>query len=331
MLARWSLCVVNQAGEILVHRHLKAAPAPCLTSLAPYREDRVVCVESLFTWSWRADLCAHEGMPCVLGHALSMQAIHAGKAKNATIDAHTMAVLLRGGLVPHADVYPAERRATRDLLRRRRQLRRQRAAWLAPSQQTNRPYHLPESGTQLADTTHRVGVAERCPEPAVQQRLAVDLARIHPDDRRRTDLERSIVQPATEPEAHTCSRWRSSPGVGTILARGRLDAIHAIRRCPRVQACVASGRLVTWAQASAGQRDGPAGQTIGHADLTWACSDAAVRCWRNHPAGQQDLARLAKKPGPGQAFTGLAQTWARAVSDLLTRDPACDLDTWLPA
>ena len=41
-------------------------------------------------------------MSLVLGHALSMQAIHGGKAKNDTIDAQHIAVLLRGGMLPQA-------------------------------------------------------------------------------------------------------------------------------------------------------------------------------------------------------------------------------------
>jgi hypothetical protein len=56
-----------------------------------------------------------------------MNAIHAGKAKHDTIDAHTIAVRLRGGLLPQASVYPAKMRATRDLLRRRIHLMRTRA------------------------------------------------------------------------------------------------------------------------------------------------------------------------------------------------------------
>jgi transposase len=58
-------------------------------------------------------------MPFVLGPALYRQAIHGGKAKHDQIDAQTIAVLLRGRMLPQAYVYPAERRATRDLLRRR--------------------------------------------------------------------------------------------------------------------------------------------------------------------------------------------------------------------
>jgi transposase len=88
-----------------------------------------------------------------------MKAIHGGKAKNDTIDAHTIAVLRRGGMLPQTSVYPAEMRATRDLLRRRRHLTRQRAERLAQIQQTNSRYNLPEISTKLADKVNRDGVA----------------------------------------------------------------------------------------------------------------------------------------------------------------------------
>ena len=58
-------------------------------------------VECIFTWYWLADLCAREGIPFVLGHALYMKAIHGGKAKNDKIDAQKIAVLLRGGHAAH--------------------------------------------------------------------------------------------------------------------------------------------------------------------------------------------------------------------------------------
>ena len=113
------LCLLNQDGEIVLHRNMKAAPEPFLKAMAPSREDLVVAVECLFPWYGLADLCAQAQMPFVLGQALYMQASHGGKAKHDTIDAQNIAVLLRGGMLPQAYVYPAEMRATRDLLRRR--------------------------------------------------------------------------------------------------------------------------------------------------------------------------------------------------------------------
>jgi hypothetical protein len=72
-------CIFNRDGEMLGHRHMPAGPEPCLKTLAPYRTDLVVCVEGLFPWYGLADRCAREGMPCVLGHALAMKAIHGAK------------------------------------------------------------------------------------------------------------------------------------------------------------------------------------------------------------------------------------------------------------
>src|SRR3989454_2225351 len=112
------VCILDAAGSVLVHQNLPAKPEALLAILAPYREELVVAVECIFTWYWLADLCAKEGIAFVLGHALYMKAIHGGKAKNDKIDAHKIPVLLRGGMLPQADVYPAEMRATRDLLRR---------------------------------------------------------------------------------------------------------------------------------------------------------------------------------------------------------------------
>jgi len=70
------LCILNQAGEKLVHRKLSCDRDELLKALKPYREDLVVAVESLFCWYWLADLCQAHGIAFVLGHALYMKAIH---------------------------------------------------------------------------------------------------------------------------------------------------------------------------------------------------------------------------------------------------------------
>ena len=98
------VCLMNRNGEILVHRNMKAGPDPFLKAIAPYRDNLVVAVACMLTWYWLADLCAQEGIAFVLGHALSMKAIHGGKAKNDKIDSQKIAGLLRGGLLPQAYV-----------------------------------------------------------------------------------------------------------------------------------------------------------------------------------------------------------------------------------
>ena len=323
------VCILSQDGEILLHRNMKTSPETLLKAIAPYRVDLVIAVECLFTWYWLADLCAQEQIPFVLGHALYMKAIHGGKAKHDKINAQNIAVLLRGGMLPQAYVYPAEMRATRDLLRRRLHLTRQRAALLTHVQQTNWQYNLPESGKQLADKANRDGVAERFPEPAVQKRVAVDLALIDYDDQLLSDVELSIVQTAKPHHAQTLYRLPSVPGIGTMLSLVLLYEIHDIPRFPRVQDFVSYGRRVKCAQESAGKRSGTSGAKIGNTSLKWAFSEAAVLCLRNHPAAQQDLARLEPKHGKGKALTILAHTWARVVYDLLKRDTVFDMQKFL--
>jgi hypothetical protein len=172
------VCLLNQDGESRLHRHRKTRPEVLLKAIAPYREELVVAVACIFPWYGLADLCAQAPMPFVLGHALYMTAIHGGKAKNDTIDSQNIAVRLRGGMLPQAYVYPAEMRATRDVLRRRLPLTRQRAALLAHVQPTNSQDNRPESGKKLASKANRDGVAERFPEPAVHKSVEVDLTLI---------------------------------------------------------------------------------------------------------------------------------------------------------
>jgi transposase len=296
-----SVCLIDQNGEILVHRHMKTSPEAFLHILAPYRHGVVVAVECLFTWYWLADLCADDGIPFVLGHALSMKAIHGGKAKNDTIDSQKIAVLLRGGLLPQASVSPAQMRATRDLLRRRMHLAHTRAELLAHVQHTNSQSNLPAIGKKIAYQAHREGVAERCAAPAVQKSIEVDLALITSYDPRLGDVERPIVNTATHHDANTLYLLHTVPGIGKMLRLVRLYDIHDVTRFPRVQDCVSSCRLVTCARESAGKRYGTSGAKIGKAHLTWAFSEAAVLCLRDHPAAQHYLTRLEKKHDKGKA------------------------------
>ena len=86
------VCILPHDGALLLHRAMQARPEPFLQASAPSREESVGAVECLLTWDWLAALGAHDGVPCVRGQALSMQAIHGGTAQNARIDARQSAV-----------------------------------------------------------------------------------------------------------------------------------------------------------------------------------------------------------------------------------------------
>jgi transposase len=308
---------------------MTATPEALLKAIAPYHDQIVLAAECMVTWYWLADCCAEHGIPFVLGHALYMKAIHGGKAKNDKIDAHKIAVLLRGGMLPQAYVYPAAMRATRDLLRRRMHLARKRGELLAHVQNTNSPYNLPAIGKKIAYKANRDGVAERFADPAVQKSIEVDLALITYYDALLRDVELSLVKTAKHHDAQTLYLLQTVPGIGKILSLVLLYEIHDIERFPRVQDFASYCRLVKCARESAGKRSGTAGAKIGNAHLKWAFSEAAVLFLRDNPAAQHMLARLEKKHSKGKALTILAHKLARAVYYMLKRQTAFDLDTFL--
>jgi transposase len=232
-------------------------------------------------------------------------------------------------MLPQASVYPAEMRATRDLLRRRMSLMRQRAALLAHVQHTNRQYHLPEIGKKLAYKANRTGVADRFPEPSVHKTVEVDLRLIDDDDSRLQDLELYIVKTAKHHDIQTFSRLRPIPGVGQILALVLLYEIHEITRFPRVQEVVSYARLGNCPRESAGKRSGTGGHQLGHVPLQRAFSEAAVLFLRNHPLGQAPLTTLARQHGKAQALSIRAHQLGRAVYFMLKRPEAFDLHQFL--
>lgn len=71
---RLYVCILNQAGEIVLHKNIKATPDALTKAPAPYQSNLVIGVECMFTLYWVADLCADEGIEFVLGHALYMRA-----------------------------------------------------------------------------------------------------------------------------------------------------------------------------------------------------------------------------------------------------------------
>lgn len=216
-----------------------------------------------------------------------MKAIHGGKAKNDKIDAHKIAVLLRGGMMPMAYVYPSEMRSTRDLLRRRTHLVRKRAELLAHVQNTNYQYNLPDIGKKIAYKANRDGVAERFPDEAVQRSIELDLKLLDFYDSLLLRLEHELSLTAKAHDADSYFRIRSIPGIGRILGMTILYEIHDISRFPRVQDFVSYCRLVKSAKESAGKRMGTSGKKIGNAHLKWAFSEAAVLFLRRNPLGKK--------------------------------------------
>ena len=324
------LCILeHDSGKTLLHRNVRCEPDRFLRAIEPYRDDLVVSAECIFCWYWLADLCAQHDIPFVLGHALYMKAIHGGKAKNDRIDAHKIAVLLRGGAFPVAYVYPRGMRATRDLLRRRLFFVRRRSELFSHIRIVFHQLNLPAPTGQLHYAGNRSGLAEAVPDPVVRVSIEADLAMAARLDEIIRSLERTIRHQAKVDDPETYKRLQTIPGVGRILALTLLYELHDISRFPRVQDFLSYARLVKSQKSSAGKVMGTSGAKIGNAHLKWAYSEAAVLFLQKNPPGQRLINRLRSKHGRGKALSVLAARIGRASYYMLRRNTAFDMDRFM--
>ena len=324
------VCIIDhEDGKVLLHRNLRCEPDEFLRAIAPYREDLVVAAECIFCWYWLADLCSREGIPFVLGHALYMKAIHGGKAKNDKIDAHKIAVLLRGGALPMAYVYPREMRATRDLLRRRLHFVRRRSQLFTHIRLTFHQHNLPAPAGPLHPQRNRTGLADALPDPIVRASMEADLAVAERLDEVIRNLERTARRQARNDDPETLRLLQTIPGVGKILSLTLLYELHNVHRFPRVQDFLSYARLVKSQKSSAGKVSGTSGAKIGNAHLKWAFSEAAVLFLQRNPPGQKLIQRLRSKHGRGKAMSILASRLGRASYFMLRRETAFDMDRFM--
>jgi transposase len=324
------VCILDGSGTVLVSRNIDCSAKSFLFAVKAYRDDLVVAVECMFTWYWLADLCAKENIAFVLGHALYMRAIHGGKAKNDRIDAHKIAALLRGGMIPQAYVYPPEMRATRDLMRRRNHLMRKRSELIAHIQNTASQYNLPPFEHRISKKHQRVGLLEHFPDPQVRNSVALDVAVIDHYDELLPKLERHIRACAKGHDPKAFVLLRSIHGCDLIIPLIILYEVHDIARFPRVQEFLSYCRLVKPTRESAGKIQGHSGRKIGNAHLKWAFSELATTFLRTNPRAQGLHERLKKKHGKGKALSILAAKLARAVYYMLSRQKVFDADKFYP-
>ena len=325
------VCVVDQQGNKRLHRNFHTRDTHTfLEHITPFGPSLVVGCESTFNWYWLCDLCEEKRIPFVLGHALYLKAIHGGKVKNDKVDSEKLAYLLRGGNFAVAYSYPADWRATRDLLRRRTHYVRRRGQTMTHVTCTHHQYNLPPS-RKLQYASNRDGVAEAFSDPAVRYSVETDLRMLgHYDDIVR-DLERTLEQSAKVHDPNNFFRLQTIPGVGRIIAMTMLYEIHDIKRFESVGRFLSYCRLVKGQHESNGRNYGSPGKKIGNAYLKWAFSEAIPLLKRQSPQARAFCQRIERKHGLARANSLLAVKLGRAVYSMLRRGHVFNIDKMIGA
>jgi transposase len=120
-------CVLMQEGEMEQRVRVENRPDHLKAFLSTIPRPATVALEAGYHWTPLLDLVEESGLKVVPVHPSRVKLIAQARVKTDTIDATTVAHLLRLGYLPTAYIPPPEVRYQRELLRHRAQLGRMRA------------------------------------------------------------------------------------------------------------------------------------------------------------------------------------------------------------
>jgi len=112
------IAVLTEEGELQQHR-LTNDPRQLEQFFGKLPTRTPIAIEATGTWWWLVDLLERLGHQPILSHPKATKAIAAARLKNDKVDAHRLALLLRGDLLPTVWIPPATLREARELVRHR--------------------------------------------------------------------------------------------------------------------------------------------------------------------------------------------------------------------
>lgn len=324
------ICLVQKDGEILLHKKLRNNFELFQAKTKKYADDMSVGVESTHNYYWFYDACKKAGIPFYLGHAYYLRAIRGKKKKDDKLDSRTLSDLMRTNFFPIGYPYPQERRAVRDLLRRRCKLVQIRAGLynhlhLIHSQEGL----LDLSLGQLKNKEERKELLERFADEEIKLSIQSDLGLIDKLDEQINIIEQRIKEKLELEDKQSYNLLKSYPGIGEIIALTILYEIDRIERFPSVQKFSSYSRVVKTQRESNRKRTDNKNQKIGNPYLKWAFSQAAVYAVVHSPEIKKYFENLSRKLGKKKARAVLRHRIAVAVYYTLKRKEPFNLEKFL--
>jgi transposase len=263
--------ILTRDGVRLTRKTLPNHFDKFLHFIGPYQHDIAVAVESTFNWYWFVDNCHTHKIEIHLGHAFYMKAIHGDKNKNNNIDSEKIGNLLRSNMLPYAYPYPAEKRATRDLMRRRLYMVHLRSSLIANTRTLFYQYGLIDVTPNLIKNKKtRSDMSELLKERHAGISANVNMQLIKTLDIEIKRMEEEILNHTQSHYKNDLALLMSIPGVGKIIALTILYEIDTIDRFSSRQDFSSYCRLVRSIHTSNGKWAGSSNSKIGNPYLKYA-------------------------------------------------------------
>jgi transposase len=302
---RSHIAALSDDGRKLLSRRIDNDPATFLELLREIDGESKIALEATYGWEWLADVLEEAGYELHLAHPLRTKAIASARVKTDSVDALTLAHLLRTDLLPEAYIAPRELRDLRDLLRHRVALTQMRSAL------KNRVHALIARQGIRHEHTDLFGKAGceflsalELREPP-RRRLDSLLALIADFDREIAATTREIDQRARRDDrVDVLCQIR---GVGPYTAMLVIAEIGDITRFAKAR------KLCAWAGLTPTVRSSDGKARLGHITrqgsrpLRWALVEAAQHSVRGSGPLRQDFERIAKRRGNKIAKVAVAR------------------------
>ena len=307
------LGVVNANGKRIFKKKLPNEPETILHALDPLRQELAgIVVESTFNWYWLVDLLMDEGYQVHLANPTAIQKYKGLKHSNDVHDSFWLAEMLRLDILPTGYIYPKEKRAVRDLLRKRS--------------------HLVKLRTSLSLSLKNI-VARNCGRSVKQNeiiQLKQDLVSPMFEDNEDLALAGQVSKEVIDCLTNRINRIErfvenklelkdsyqnltTMPGVGLVLGLTIMLETGDINRFSTVGNYSSYCRKVPSQWTSNGKIKGKGNIKNGNKYLAWAFSEAAEHARRYSPEVQAYYNRKFQRTNRMTAHTALAHKYSRAA------------------
>ena len=266
--------VIDEQDQVVYQKRLPNDLAMMVEQLSAYRASlQGIVVESTYNWYWLVDGLMEQGYTVHLANTAAIQQYEGLKYTDDNSDARWLAHLLRLGVLPQGYIYPKEKRAVRDLLRKRSQLVRQRTINLLSIE------NLVTRNTGHSMSANRIKgldvqqVDQLLPNGDLALAVKANLSVMSSADEQTKLLERTVTERVKlSPQF---SFLKTVPGIGPILALTIMLETGDIGRFPSVGNFASYCRCVGSQKISNGKKKGSGNTKNGNKYLAWAFVEAA--------------------------------------------------------
>jgi len=305
------LALLDEQDRVVYQQRLANELSRVLGELEPFQEAvKGLVVESTYNWYWLVDGLQAAGYRVHLANTAAIEQYAGLKHTDDHSDARWLAHLLRLGILPEGHIYPQERRAVRDLLRKRSQLVRQRTTNLLSIQNLLARH---TGSTLSANRIKRLSVeelSERLPVAAVARAAASNLAVLRCLEEQIAALEAEVL--AVTREEPPYRGLLTVSGIGRILALTIALETGDIQRFARVGQFASYCRCVDSQKLTNGKKKGEGNVKSGNRYLAWAFVEAANFAVRYEPRVKAFHQRKRARSNAIVAIKAVAHKLARA-------------------